>query len=380
MKRPASLTIAWRMLAHRPGRATASLAGLTLAVVVMFAELGFFNGINDSAARLAGTFDCDLVVSHPAKTSLKSGEMFPLAWLTQLRDVPGVATVAPFYTAGASWWNPRDGSRNRLLLLGVTLDDPMLAVPAIAAHRAELQLPDRILFDARSRAELGRIAPGDAARLEGTMVRVAGLFSLGANFTHEGHAITGAANFSALTGQPVERVDLGLLRLAPGADLAAVRAAVLAQSGGRLLVFTPRELHRREVIDIVARSPTGIVFGLGLAVGLLIGTVVCYQILFTEVHEHLRPFAMLKAVGQPAALLARIVFAEAAVLGLASCALGTALAAALYDYLAARTALPMHLNAARVALVCGLAALMCLIAGWRAVARARRADPASLFY
>ena len=375
-----ALHLAWRMLAHRPGRALASVTGLAFAVVVMFAQLGFFHAINDSAARLAGIFDCDFVVSHPAKTHLRSGEEFPLAWLAELRTVPGVAAAVPFYSGAAYWWNPHVGDRHRLLLLGVSLEDPMVALPAVGAHRNELQLPDRILFDARSRAELGAPAPGDEARLNDRRVRIAGVFDLGANFTYEGHALCGAEAFAAVTGQPAAIVDLGLLRLAPGADPVAVRAALTARAAGRLSIHTPAELHRREVIDIVGRTPTGIVFGIGLAVGLLIGTVVCYQILFTEVHDHQRPLAMLRAIGHPPGLVSRIVFAEASVLTLTGGILGAVLSHGFHVWLADRTRLPMELTPARIAFIGGLAVLMGLLAAWRAAARARRADPASLFY
>ncbi len=380
MRPPAAIfAVAWHMLADRPVRSICSALGVGFAAFVMFAELGFFRGITDSSAGVARLLACDLVVSHPQKDHLKSGEMFAFAHLRRLRDIPGVTAAVPLSASGAYWWNPATGHRNRVLLLGVHLDDPLLDVPGLAAHTPALRLPGGVLFDARSRPELGHIVAGMRARIDGTAVRIAGFFTLGSNFTYEGHVLAGAATFRTITGQPENHLDLGLVRLAPGADLPTVRALIRARLGAHLLVLTPAEILAREERFTIKRTPTGIVFALGLALGLVIGTAVCYQILFHEVHDHLRQFAMLRALGHPPASLSWIVALEAVLLGTAGCVMAVVASHALYAFVESRTSLPLTLTTPRVAFVCALVAVACALAGWRAVARAHTADPAELY-
>ena len=146
------LPIAWRMLIDKPSRFFLSGIAVAFSVVIMFMELGFFNGSNDSAANLPPHFTCDLILSHQEKNHLKTGEEFPFSWILQARDVAGVAAAVPLYTSADYWWNPQDGTRNRVFVLGVDIQDPMFASETIAAHRTELQRPGTVIYDRLSRS------------------------------------------------------------------------------------------------------------------------------------------------------------------------------------------------------------------------------------
>ncbi|MBI5689759.1 MAG: ABC transporter permease [Verrucomicrobia bacterium] len=371
--------LAWRMLSDRPARLTLSFVGVAFAVVIMFAELGFLNGVTDSSINLAVRLGSDLVVVHPQQEHLKSGVEFPLFHLQQVRDVPGVAAARPLYTSGNYWANPQDGSRNRVLVIGVDLDDPMLRIPELATLREELRAPDTVLFDRRARLELGVVQPGTRSRVAGHPVRVAGLFSLGPNFAYEGHVLMSSRNFLRLPNQRAEDVDLGMVRLQPGADPETVRRRIQERVGARLEVLTAAEVALRERTITTRKAPVGIVFGLGLLVGFAIGTVVCYQILFNEVNDHLPQFAMLKALGHPPRFLIVLVLFDALILSLGGFLAGWLVGRGLYAFLERQTALEMDLSTPRALLVLALTSGMCLLAGWLALKRVAASDPADLF-
>lgn len=371
--------LAWRMLADRPGRLLLSMVGVAFAVVIMFTELGFLNGVTDSSINFAVRIASDLVIVHPKQEHLKSGVEFPLFYLRQVRDVPGVATALPVYTSANYWANPQDGGRNRVLIIGVDLDDPMLALPEIAAHREALRAVDTVLFDRRARVELGRVEPGVRSRLAGHPVRVAGLFSLGPNFAYEGHLLMSTRNFMRLPNQRPDDVDLGLVRVAPGESVETVRRRIQERLPTQVEVLTAREVAQRERDVTTRKAPVGIVFGLGLLVGFAIGTVVCYQILFNEVSDHLPQFAMLKAIGHPPRTLTSLVLYEALILSFGGFAAGAAGGWLLYLFLERQTALQMDLTPPRAVLVLALTSGMCLLAGWLALKKVRNTDPADLF-
>jgi putative ABC transport system permease protein len=371
--------IAWQMLSDKPARLALSTLGVAFSVVIMFMELGFFNGTNDSSANLPPLFACDLIMSHPEKNHLKTGEEFAFPRLQQVRDVPGVAAVVKFNTQADYWWNPQDRTRNRALLMGVDLHDPMFAVAGIREHRAELQLPGTVLYDRLSRHDLGQVEVGTRTQLAQTAVRVVGLFELGPNFTYEGHIVTSLDNFRAITGQPENVVDLGLIRVQPGADVEAVRAEIYRRLPKDILLLTPAEILQREIIITTQRSPAGIVFGIGLIVGFAIGTIICYQILFNEVNDHLPQFATMKAMGHPPRFISGIVLSEALLLSIAGYIPGLIAAFGIYHAIEHFTQIRMFLTVPRSLLVLVLASGMCLLAARFAVKRVHATDPADLF-
>lgn len=371
--------LAWRLLADRPGRFVLSMTGVAFAVVIMFTELGFLNGVTDSSINFATRLDSDLVIVHPQQEHLKSGVEFPLFYLQQVRDVPGVAVALPVYMSANYWANPQDGSRNRVLIIGADLDDPMLRLPELAAHRADLRGTDTVLFDRRARSELGQVAPGVRSQLAGHPERVVGLFALGPNFAYEGHVFLSTRNFMRLPNQRPDDVDLGLVRVAPGENIETVRSRIRERLPTQVEVLTPKEVAQRERDITTRKAPVGIVFGLGLIVGFAIGTVVCYQILFNEVSDHLPQFAMLKAIGHPPRTLTALVLHEALILSLGGFAFGVTAGGLLYTLLERQTALQMDLTPPRAILVLALTSGMCLLAGRLALKKVQAADPADLF-
>ncbi len=370
---------AWRILSDRPGRFALSVVGVAFAVVVMFAELGFLNGVTDSSINLAVRLRSDLVIVHPESEHLKSGTEYPLVYLHQVRDVPGVAAALPIYLSANYWLNPQDGSRNRVLIIGADVDDPMLDIPEITAHRTELRAPDTVLFDRGARYELGVVEPGTRSRLATRPVRVAGLFKLGPNFAYEGHLFLSTANFMRLPNQRAKDVDLGMVRVAPGQDVETVRRRIQERLPTQVHVLTPREMVERERLITTRKAPVGIVFGVGLVVGFAIGVVVCYQILFNEVNDHLPQFAMLKAIGHFPRFMTALVLHEALILSIGGYGLGAGVGWLLYDLLEEKTGLIMDLSGPRLLLVLALTTGMCLLAGRLALKKVHATDPADLY-
>ncbi|CAM2911077.1 FtsX-like permease family protein [Rariglobus hedericola] len=373
------LPIAWNMLIDKPSRLALSVMAVAFSVVIMFMELGFFNGSNDSAANLPPHFDCDLILSHKEKNHLKTGEEFPIDWIYKARDVAGVAASVPLYSGADYWWNPQDGSRNRVFTLGVNLDDPMFTTAIIAANRRALQKPGAVIYDRLSRHELGQVESGTTTTLGRIKVTVVGLCELGPNFSYEGHVIMSADTFLLMQNQPRDVIDLGLIRVQPGADVNEVRQRLLAALPPQALLLTPAEINTREIRVTTQRSPAGIVFGIGLVVGFAIGVIICYQILFNEVNDHLPQFATLKAMGHPPRFISGIVLHEAVLMALAGFIPGLIAGFGLYMLIEHFTQIRMFLTPGRVLLIFVLTSGMCLLAGHLALKKVHSTDPADLF-
>ena len=378
------LLTSWRMLIHNRGRLVLSCLSVAFAVVIMFMQMGFFNGLRDSQANLARFLDADLVMSHRDKDNLKSQEEFSRKRLRQALAVDGVAAATWLYTRPSYWWNPQDGSRNRLLVLAVDPDHPALNLPEVEVYRQALKRPNTILYDRLSRRELGRVEPGTRSTLGAAEVEVVGLFDLGANFSYEGHAITSFETYYRISGRRdpaalVDNISLGLLKLSPGADAEAVRRHLLAELPGDITVLARDVIEAREKTYTTRATPAGVIFGVGLVVALAIGVIICYQLLFNEIQDHLRQFATLKAIGYRALHLYVIVVGESLMLSMLGFVPGLVTSMALYRGVDRLSEIVMDFTVARILFILVLTLLMGMASATLAVRQVIRADPADLF-
>jgi putative ABC transport system permease protein len=109
--------IAWHMLTHRKRRLAVAMAALAFAVVVMFMQLGFFNGFNESQARLATRFDGDLVVMDARRVHFNSFTALLRLHAGLVKGTPGVAEAVTIQNYFISIKNPDTGQYRRVYLL-----------------------------------------------------------------------------------------------------------------------------------------------------------------------------------------------------------------------------------------------------------------------
>ena len=191
--------------------------------------------------------------------------------------------------------------------------------PTARSSRAaeELKQPDTTLIDERTRRSYGRREAGAVAELARRVVRVIGTFKLGTDFANDGNAVMTDRNFVRFFpdrrsgGASLRRVDLGLVKLAKGADAEAVAATIRRDMGTDLDVFTRQQLREREMRFWQSRTPIGTIFTIGLVMGFVVGVVICYQILATDVRNNLPEYATLKAMGYGNSALVRVVTGQA---------------------------------------------------------------------
>ena len=209
---------------------------------------------------------------------------------------------------------------------------------------------------------------------------------LGSDFGADGTLIMSEESFAKLLrrpyfpGDPRAEVEIGLVRLDAAADRRAVQSNIRsAFSEGDLEVLTIDELMERERRFWLESTPIGFVFGLGMGLSFIIGMVICYQILSSDVADHLAEYATLKASGYPNYYLSKVVFQQALLMAATGFLPGVAISWVIYRYLSYLTALPMWMTPGRVAFILGLTVLMCAGSGLLALRKAQDLDPAEVF-
>jgi putative ABC transport system permease protein len=370
--------LALRLLAHDRLRLLTSTAGITFALLLMLAQLGFRNALLDSSLELLRQLRADALVINKEKLPFLARDDMPWERVYQALSVEGVEAAYPLWLDKLFWTNLEDGTERPIRVIGFQPGDPVFRNPDIDAAAQALRTPWTALIDSRSRPSYGRLGPGPA-EVNRHRLEVVGTFPLGSDFESDGNLIVGDQTFAMLTGHDARRLELAALHLAPGADPRAVTAALRARLPSDVQVFTKSELLERDLLYWKRGTPLSILLLIGMALGFAVGVVTCYQILYTDVLDHMAQFATVKALGYGDAWLHGVVLVEAWVLALLAFGPGLLLGGMLHLALGAVTRLPVHFSWSGVGLVLALSLGMCTAAGFLALRRLARADPAELF-
>ena len=366
-----------RLIAQHRTRLFAAFAGIAVAIVIMFVELGLLQSILDSQSLIAGLVNSELVVMNRARTNLHKWNNFEPIRLNQIAGIPGVADVVPMYQGTVGITDPSDGTVRRILVLAFPPEDPPLDIGDRAQLANALRMPGVVLYDRRSRPIFGRIEPGKDVTLDDALYPVAGYVDIGADIVNDGAFVMSDGTW--LRSHPGAQPIMGAIRLQKGADVESVRAAIVAAMPRDIAVFTPDEVRRREVDFTLRAAPIGILFGIGMLAGLAIGSLTCYQVLFNEIADRLPQYATLKAMGFPNAFLRRIVLEQAVLLTLGGFVAALAIVWLVFGYIARATALAVQVDSVSASVVLVLALAMSTVAGLLALRRVVAADPAELY-
>ena len=380
------IPLAWLQLSRQKIRLMVAIAGIGFADILMFMQLGFRDALFDSAVILHKNLEGDIFLISPQSTALISMKSFPHRRLYQALGFEGVKSISPVYLELALWKNPETRGTRSIMALGFNPTDSILNVPGVKENLDRIKLADVVLFDDASRPEFGPIAQWFKegkdvyTEVKSRRIRVEGLFTLGASFGADGNMITSDTNFLSLFSQRDKGlIDIGIIKLEPGANLASVLAAMRKDFPQDVRVLSKEEFIQVEKHYWQTSTSIGFVFTLGTIMGFIVGIVIVYQILYTDVDDHLPEYATLKAMGYKNSYLLMVVFQEALMLAVVGYVPGFVVASGLYSLTKNATSLPMGMDFAKTTTVLTLTIVMCSVSGAIAVRKLQAADPADIF-
>lgn len=372
------IPVAWCMLTHRKGRFALSMLGIAFSVVIMFMEIGFFNGINDSQARFATLLNADLVLMNKGRTSLLEGDRLNRIRMQQALVFPDIVSATPLYETDRLLINSVTGMAQAINVVAFPPETLPLTLPNLAEFSAALRIKGNVLFDRKSRHLYGDIVPGAQFTVGDANMTVVGLVDMGPTIRADGTLLMGDQTL-ADSKASADLVSMALLKLRPGANLEDVRRQLLAKLDDEIIVLTPEEIRQREVDFTAHATPAGGVFAIGLSVGFLIGLIICYQILFNEISDNMPQYATVKAVGFSKAYLVSLVMQQAVLLAVFGYLPGLLGGYILYHFIESSTSILMFISVPRGVFIFVLTLIMCAVSGLLAVRKVLRADPAEVF-
>ena len=379
------LPIGWLQLTHNRTRFAAALAGVAFANVLVFVQLGIMNSMASATLRPYEFFQADLMISAADANGLTDGGNVARQWLLQALADPDVTDGMGLFLANVPW--DRGDKDISLTTFGIDPIKPDFITPEIAGDLSRLQVQDSVILDRLARGlprdEAAAIRPQTPLRFEtqGRSVTAYATFAGGGGFGGDGYMLASDQTFLALfPARSSAAPDHILLRLRPGARPETVAARLNVQlAEGNLRIRPYAEAAQDDLRDQQTKRPTGIIFGFGVLIGVLVGLVIVYQVLSSDVADHLREYATFKAMGYGPRFFLGIILEEALVLGVMGFVPGLLVGGTILTLMGKITTLPLAMTPAMAISVFLGTLVFSALSGAIATRRLAAADPADLF-
>ncbi len=380
--------LGWLQLSHEKSRLLVALSGIAFADVLMFMQLGFQSALYNSNTRLNRSLNTDIILVSPKARNIQNMSTFSRRRMYQAKDIAGVSSAEAMYVNIIDWKNPQTRKKNSIQLIGISPKSSALNLPSVEQQLHLTELPDTFLFDRESKGEYEKVIPQVeqgkvvTTEIEGRTIKIGGLFTLGPSFAADVNLITSDDNFlRVFPRQKVSSINLALIQVKPGYDPVEVAKHLKYhfRKFNDVKVLTHKEFIQFENDFWASQSPIGFIFGLGTAMGFIVGTILVYQVLSTDVNAHIKEYATFKAMGYHNRYLLTIVLEEAFILALLGFIPGMIIPMGLYQLTRNATNLPLYMTLARAFTVLILTLIMCIISGAIATRKLQSADPADMF-
>lgn len=379
------LPIGWLQLTHKRGRFFAALSGVAFANVLVFVQLGIMNSMGTATLRPYEFFSADIMISAPDANALAEGGNVARQWMLQAFADPDVTAGMGLFVGNVPW--NRGDKTIMFTTFGIDPGQPGFLAPAIAGDVALLRVQDVAVVDRLARGltrdEAAAIRPQTPLSFETQNRTLTALdtFAGGGGFGGDGYMFVSDQTFLSLfPSRSSAAPDHILLRLRPGANVAAVVARLRGLiSDQTLRIRSYADAAQEDLRYQQTQRPTGVIFGFGVLIGVLVGLVIVYQVLSADVADHLREYATFKAMGYGPRFFLGIVIEEALILGVLGFVPGLAVGAGILAFMGTVTALPLAMTTSMAVMVFVGTVVFSVLSGAFATRRLALADPADLF-
>jgi len=387
-----NIPLPWLQLVKQKVRFFVALAGIAFISVLMFMQIGFQDALYASATQVHKHLRGDLFLISSQYKSLTSTQSFPRSRLYQILGFNGTESVEPLYVQFAKLKNPINGRKYPIYILGFDPVKSIFKLPEVDQNFQLLKIPDQVFFDRAARPEFGPIAEyfqkNQPIGMEifsylgtiGYKVKVSGLFTLGPSFGVDGNLIVSSSTFfNIFPEHRSNQIDIGLIHLKPNVNPQTILTTLSNSLPKDVTVMTRQEFIDFEKSYWTLRTPIGFVFNLMVMMGFVVGVIVVYQILYSNISTHIVQFATLKAMGFRNKYLLNVVFQQAVILAILGYIPGFAISLGLYDIAKNATKLPIVMDLNKGLLVFISVIVMCLTSGFFSTNKLRKVDPAEIF-
>jgi putative ABC transport system permease protein len=376
--------LAWLQLIQQRGHFAAALSGVAFAVTLMFSQIGVRDSLVNASIRLYGHLRGDIIMTswdyHSRGIPSIARHRF-----AQVLGAEGVESCSPLQIGAVQLRNPENYQEHLITLVGFNPSDDLWDFDDKRKDLDALKEQGAVLFDEKSRGLYGPLAQMFTAKAPVPVIAaehrvdIVGLIDLGPGFNNDGYMFSSDATYDGLSMGATSLPVMGVVRLKPGADPQQVLTRLRGMMPNDVRFVERDQFLEQEKQYWLTQTPVGILFSAILILGLIIGSVVVYQILYSDVISHLPEYATMKAMGYSDRKLFQLVLLQAVYLSIVGFVPGAIFAQAIFILLEKKTLLPFAMTLERSCQVYLLTLAMCGISGAIAMLALRNADPAEIF-
>lgn len=383
---PLGIPLAWLQLVAEKKRFAAALAGITFAVIMMLFQIGLKTALFDQVVAPHIQMKGDVVIVEHDFEYLGLSHVFTKRRLTAAYGLPEVSETAGLYIGNLPMKNPVTTANRDILVLAFDPTEQPFFTDQITRQQHKLRIPGTALFDTLSRKEFGPIEAlyqkeGPVqTEVAGKRIEVDGLFQMGATFAADGNILMNVDDFMEIWPHAHPNlINVGLITLKPGESPSRAAERLRSILPNDVRVMTMAEFIQLEKDYWAERTPIGFVITASMLVAVVVGAVIVYQILYTDVTDHLPEYATLKSIGFTDGYFVNLILQESLILSVLGFIPGTIITAGLYYLTRELAYMPTYLTVFNVSIVFLLTVVMCGVAGLLATRKLRHANPADIF-
>ncbi|MFI3290886.1 MAG: ABC transporter permease DevC [Opitutales bacterium] len=382
---PLGIPLAWLQLSREKKRFFVAIAGITFAVTMMLFQMGLQSALFRQVVAPILLLDADVMIVSPNYEYFGVGRGFSSMRLNQAYGDNNVESISELKLGGMSFKNPENGKERDIFIIAFDPSKDVFESADIKSQQYLLKKEGTVLFDSLSRDQYGdipKLLEGSIVdtELNGTRTKIEGTMQIGATFAADGNILMSLNTFNMINaGALSSDINVGIIKLKDKTKLEESLAKLRSIYTEDIIVMSKEEFIKSEKDYWAIRTPIGFVIGASMAVAIFVGAVIVYQILYTDVTDHLPEYATLKAIGFDDKFFITVILQESMILSFLGFIPGAFFAGGLYYLTRTFAHMPTYLTTQSLFIVFSLTLFMCVVAGLFATRKLRSANPSDIF-
>lgn len=368
--------LAIRNLLHDRARFLVTLIGVLFAVVLLAVQLGLYLGARKMISGMVAHTTGDIWIAAYGANSFEQAPILTGRERFLALSVPGVASVSPLVVSFSGWRKPDSGTVN-VIVIGAPKGEGSLKPWNIVEGAAAPTLQDGVIVDRSYAKMLGVSGVGAMAEIAGQRVRVEGFTNGIRSFTTSPFVFTSLKKAREILSVPPDQATFYIVNLLPGANAAQVRQELAAKLPD-VSVYTKAQFLKLNLDYWLFGTGAGVALLGGALLGLVIGTVIVAQTLYSSTKDHLTEFATLRALGSSSSYIHKVILVQAIVSAVIGFAIGIAVSLVVAQF-SEVTPMPIVLTPLLAVLLLGATVAMCAISAIASIFKVTKIDPAMVF-
>jgi putative ABC transport system permease protein len=369
--------LAFRNLFHDRLRLIATVIGIVFSIVLVTVQMGLYVSFERMVTVMIDHADADLWIVPRGTKCFEDPSLLDERERFRALSVAGVASAAPLVIGFAQWRTP-SGGNTPIFMIGSDPRGAGLEPWNVVEGRADaLAIPGAVAIDRSYFDRLETTRVGEYAEIGDQRVQVLAITNGIRSFTTTPYVFSSIERARAYTGTAANKASYFLVRVTPGANVTQVRDSLRAKLPDTE-VLTTAEFRDRSANFWMFGTGAGFALFAGALLGLIVGTVIVAQTLYSSTKDHLNEFATLRAIGSSGGYIHKVIIFQA----LLSALIGFCIASIIgwiVVLTTADTALPVVITPLMTAALLVLTVLMCVVSAIAAIMKVTRIDPAMVF-